>query len=108
MACGDTAYKRHRGLVSIAFFHLDDHRRKYLFRERANVIVSLHAFLDQAENAEDLATREVYEDLVEAFTKPSAPHTNCAQSFRDVYNRDRREAEELFQFAAEYIRSISD
>ena len=107
MARGDTAYKRRRGLVSIAFFHLDDRRRKYLFRERADVIASLFAFLEVARKAENPATRKVYEDLAEAYTQPSAPHANCARSFRDVYNRDRNEAEQLFQLAAKYIESIS-
>jgi len=107
MACGDTDYKRRRGLVSIAFFHLDDRRRKYLFRERADIIVKLHDFLDQARNATDLAMRTVYEDLVEIHTKPSAPHTNCARCYRDLYNRDREIADELFLLAYEYLKSIS-
>ncbi len=77
-------------------------------RERANVIVSLHAFLNQMEKAESSAAKEVYVGLVEAYTKPSAPHTNCARSFLDVYNRNKAEAVELFQLAAEYTESISD
>jgi hypothetical protein len=106
-ACGVTDYKLHRGLVSIAFFHLDDRRRKCLFRERATIIVSLYSFLEQADQATNPVKKSVYEDLVEAWTKPSAPHTSCARCFRVLYNQDRDEADELFQLAAAYLQSIS-
>jgi hypothetical protein len=33
MASHNSNYQRHRGLVTISFFRLDDRRRKYLFRE---------------------------------------------------------------------------
>jgi hypothetical protein len=106
-ACGDTAYKRHRGLVSIKFFRLDDHRRKYLFRERATLIVSLYSFLEHTETATTQAKRSVYEGLVKAYKKRSSPHTSCARSFCELFQQDRNEADEIFQLAAEYLQSIS-
>lgn len=107
MICGNSRYKKHRGLVSISFFHLDDRRRKYLFRERANIIVSLNSFLKLGNLAANPATKDIYEKLIDLMTKPSAPHTNCALSYCELYKLDQNEAEELFQYAVEYLESIS-
>lgn len=107
MATGSSDYKKHRGLVSIVFFHLDDRQRKYLFRERANIIVSLYTFLNMAKQAMTPEIKNVYEQLVDLYTSPSAPHTNCARSFREIYMQDLNEANELFLLAGEYLQSIS-
>lgn len=107
MASGSSDYKRHRGLVSIAFFHLDDRRRKYLFRERANIIVSLHSFLKLADQMANPEEKSVYEELVDMTTRPSAPHTNCASCFCELYKQDQNQADELFQLAVAYLQSIS-
>lgn len=108
MAIGNTDYKKHRGLVSIAFFKLDDHRRKDIFRERARVIVSLYSFLDNADSAESDEIKEAYESLVETYTLPSSPHTNCAACFLKLYEEDKDEAKEIFLLTTAYIKSISD
>lgn len=107
MASGSSDYKRHRGLVSIAFFHLDDRRRKYLFRERANIIVSLHSFLKLADQVANPEQKRVYKKLVVMWTRSSAPHTNCARCFSELYKQDQNEADELFQLAVAYLQSIS-
>jgi len=107
MASGNTDYRKRRGLVSIAFFRLDDRRRKELFRERASIIVSLHSFLKLADQAANPAEKAVYEGLVELYTRPSAPHTNCALCYYHLYQTDKDEAEELFELATDYLRSIS-
>ncbi len=107
MASGSSAYKRRRGLVSIAFFRLDDRKRKYLFRERATIIVNLHSYLKNANQASSSEEKKIYMKLIELMTKPSAPHTNCAQGFYKLYNRDPEEAYELFLLALSYLESIS-
>lgn len=108
MAAAADGYARRRGLVSIAFFRLDDSRRKSLFRERARVIISLFSFLELAQNADSQAFREVYEGLVNTATTASSAHANCARSFCDLYKQDRDEAEEVFSLCADYLQSISD
>ena len=107
MASQGSGYNMHRGLVCIAFFRLDDHRRKYLFRERADIIVSLHSFLRLAEQAATAEERQLYEDLVDVKTGASAPHTNCARCFQDLFHQDRGEADQIFQLAVQYLQSIS-
>ncbi|MFH1137582.1 MAG: hypothetical protein V1816_16050 [Pseudomonadota bacterium] len=107
LAVPGPAYQRRRGLVSIAFFHLDDLKRKYLFRERAQIIVDLYSFLGQVEHARDPEFKGIYEDIVETMTKPSAPHSNCARSYRELYHQDKNEAGDIFRLASSYLRSIS-
>ena len=93
------------GLVSIKFFRLDDRRRKYLFRERADRIVSLFAFLELRDQNSGTPAAAIWKGLVDSYTHPSAPHTNCAGSFRDLYNSNKPEAKEIFNLAAEYLQS---
>ncbi len=107
MATGDSTYQKHRGLVTIALFHLDDLGRKYLFRERAHIIGKLYAYLELTELAVNQADRRLYEKLVEITIGKSAPHTNCARSFQNLYMQDKHEARELVDFAATYLASIS-
>ncbi len=108
MVAAASGYARRRGLVSIAFFRLDDFRRKSLFRERARVITSLFSFLELAQHADTQAFREVYEGLADTATHSSAAHSNCARSFRDLYQQDRDEAKEVFTLCADYLHSISN
>ena len=107
VACGDTPYKYRRSLVSIAFFHLDDRKRKYLFRERAENITQLYSFLKNAERADTDEEKSIWENLIKLKTSPAAPHTNCAESFCALYKTDKAEAKEIFLLASEYIKSIS-
>lgn len=108
MTSNGSVHKMHRGLVTIAFFHLDDRSRKYLFRERANVIVSLYSFLELATLATNRGEKVTYQGLVTLATKPSAQHANCARSFRNLYNQNQNEATDLFNAAVKYLESISD
>ena len=107
MVIGDTDFKQKRGLVSIKFFRLDDRRRKYLFRERATMVVSLYSFLSQLEQAAGTPQEATWQGLVDIWIAPSAPHTNCARSFRNLYTTDPLEAEEIFTLASDYLQSIS-
>lgn len=106
-ACGNTDYKIRRGLVSITFFKLDDHRRKYLFRERATVIANMYAYLELAENANTQEKKAIFKKLADTLSKPSSPHSNCAISFRKLYNQNRNEADNVFYLAESYLQTIS-
>jgi hypothetical protein len=100
-----TGRERHRALVIIAFFRLDDHRRQNLFLERAKVITSMYAFAGQAEVANDPAVQEAFEDLITAMLWPSSSHANCASSFRRLIEYEPQKAEGIFLDAARYINS---
>ena len=101
-------FQRRRGLVTIKFFRLDDRRRKYLFRERAYLIVSLHSFLQHRDQNPGTAVGDTYGDLVQTLLSESSPHSNCARSFNDLYVNRRQDADEIFQLAADYLQSISN
>ena len=107
MAKASSGFKRRRGLVSIKFFRLDDRRRKYLFRERADRIVSLFAFLQLVDLNAGTALADTWQGLVDIFTAADAPHCNCARSFHKLYNSDKPEAQEIFNLSNEYLQSIS-
>ncbi len=101
-------YRRHRALVTIAFFDLDGgKRKKTLYRERSEVITSLWSFLELSRKAESAAERKTYRALVDAWTSPSSSHTNCAKCFRELCRRDPAEAKSLFKAAAVYLDTIS-
>lgn len=101
-------YRRNRGLVTIAFFALDDlERRKNLLRERAIIISALFPQLERARNHSDPEKRRESAQIVQAFTSPSAPHTNCARSFERLWAQNRTEAETLFDEAGKVIARIS-
>jgi hypothetical protein len=70
-------------------------------------IVSLHSFLKLADQMANPEEKSVYEELVDMTTRPSAPHTNCASCFCELYKQDQNQADELFQLAVAYLQSIS-
>jgi hypothetical protein len=101
------SYRRFRALVSIEFFALDDvDLRKNLVRERAMVISALHPQLENLTNA-NKTKRERAERLVAGFTSPNSAHTNCAKSFKRLFESDPEKAERVFDEASRHIDTIS-
>jgi hypothetical protein len=101
-------HRRARALVTIEFFKLDDEaKRKNLVRERAVILVALYPQLQKLNNGAHGAARSEAEEIVDGFTAPNMPHTNCARSFRRLFEKDPIEAKALFDRAVELIRSIS-
>ena len=97
---------RLRGLVTIAFFDLDDViARKNLMKERALVVLSLHAFLVRAGGPEDAAAESA--ELVEKMLEPTSPHTNCARSFARLFRSDPALAAEVASDAGTFLLSGS-
>jgi hypothetical protein len=100
--------RRHRALVTIEFFRLDDpEKRKNLFRERAMILVALYGQLERMANAASNSEREAARKLVESLVGGRAPHANCAASFKRLYAKSRNEARNLCERAAEFIISVS-
>jgi len=106
MAKSNDSLGKKRGLMTIAFFRLDDRRRKSLFRERARIIISLFSFRQNGESAAE-ADQAIWHDLIDALTTEKEPHTNCARSFKRLCEDDSDEAEELFRLAATYLQGVS-
>jgi hypothetical protein len=101
-------HNRERALVTIEFFELDDQaKRKNLVRERAFVIVALHPYLEKLTDGVTGDSKAKAQDLVDGFTSPRASHTNCAKSYKELFEKDRAEATAVFDRASLLIDSIS-
>ena len=100
----DDPFLRLRGFVTIAFFCLDDVvSRKNLMRERAAVIVLLHAFLVKAEDHGDIEAAA----FVKSRLAPTEMHTNCARSFGRLFGSNRTQADEVAGIALGFLTSGS-
>jgi hypothetical protein len=98
-----------RGLVTIAFFGLDDiDMRSDLFLERAMIIVSMKPFLDDAANQNaPAADRAAAQVRIDRFTSAKSPHANCARSFERLYRSNRAAANACYKAADDYWASKS-
>ena len=93
---------RLRGLVTIAFFRLDDViARKDLMRERAQIVLLLHSRLEKADDEGDPDAN------IAAMVAPTAPHANCARSFHRLFRADRARANEVAEDAWKFLQSGS-
>ena len=99
----------HRGLVTIAFFGLDDiDMRSDLFLERAKIIVGMKLALDIVHNASASASdKTAAQARVDRWTSAKSEHTNCARSFERLYKADRAAAEACYRAADDYWASKS-
>jgi hypothetical protein len=101
-------HDRDRALVTIQFFKLDDQaKRKNLLRERAVVIIALYPQLEKLAEGATGNARTQAQKVVDGFTGPTAPHTNCARSFSKLFESDRAEAKAVFDRVLTLINSIS-
>lgn len=99
----------HRGLVTIAFFGLDDiDVRSDLFLERARIIASMYPLLEDANDPQLPADRRSRaRDLVERYKSSRSAHANCARSFEKLFMEDRAKANECYEAADAYWASKS-
>jgi hypothetical protein len=107
-AVAAAGHGRARALVTIEFFKLDDEaKRKNLLRERAVVIIALHPQMEKLASGATGSAKKEAQKIVDGFTAPNAPHTNCARSFKNLFKTDPAEAKALFDRASNLISSIS-
>ncbi len=106
-AVAKDGHDRHRALVTIEPFKLDDPERKNLLRDRAMIIIALHPQLEKLADGgidADLADAAA---IVQGCLSAKSPHTNCADSFKDLHERDRTEARAIFSRVVDLILSTS-
>lgn len=107
-AVSTAGHDRARALITIEFFKLDDATgRKNLLRERAAIIIALHPQLVVLSGKKTAQEKKTAKIIVDGYTSPKAPHTNCARCYRQLFEADRPEALALFELAGEFIGSIS-
>ena len=107
-AIATSGLNRDRGLITIDFFRLDNvEERTNLLLERARVIVALHPQLKMLKSRANAATKALAQKVVTAFTSINAPHTNCAMSFCELFQKKRKTADAIFNKAVEFVLSKS-
>lgn len=106
MARKKSGHSYHRALVTIDFFKLaDPNARHNLHRDRALVLVALHAQLGKARGTGRVATTA--KRLITGFTASSAPHANCARSFVRLFESKPEEARRIADDAANFLAGVS-
>jgi|SRR5579871_2585733 len=101
-------YPRHRALVTIDFFKLDDPiQRKNLFRERAAILLALFGQLEKMHGDGTDQEKARAKAVVEAYQHDSAPHANCARSFVRLFANAPDQARTFFDKAVDFISSMS-
>ncbi len=100
-------FKRHRALVTIEFFKLDDPAtRKALYRSRAIIIISLYSLLKKTRSG-SAADRRKASQTVEGFLRTNLAHLNCAKSFKRLFETNEPDAEAMYDAAVQFVTSIS-
>lgn len=100
-------YARHRALVTIAFFKLDEpEQRKNLYRDRALVMMGLFPLLQKTTTG-TAAQKAKAKATVEGFLNPNLRHLNCARSFKTLFETKPAEAEKIYLRAVKLMTTIS-
>lgn len=110
MASGPAGtHKHHRGLVTIAFFKLDDARkRKELVRGRLDVIQKMGlAFMRLNDPSVSPDTRNRCQKIIAYHLSPDAAHTACGRHYAALWQADPAKAEEVWNDAVDAIERMS-
>ncbi len=103
-----TAEDKRRAWVTIEFFKLDNIERKNLLRERAMIITALYAALQHVADPKESASDQArWRQFVLSCRSKNAPHTNCADSFCELFSQDPAAAKQIFNLASNLVNSNS-
>ena len=107
-AVAEDKYKKARAMVTIDIFKLDDIAdRNNLLRERAIIIVALNPQLEKLANGATGSMKTKAYELIDGFISANSSHTNCARSFKNLFETNSAEAKAIFDRAVELIVSSS-
>lgn len=103
-----SGHRRHRALVTIEFFKLDNvETRKTLIHDRIRIILMMLPYLERLETAANPSERASAKRIVDRATSPHFPHTNCARSFLALFKKDPTEAKSIADKAEQLLGSVS-
>ena len=92
IARSQDAFERHRALVTIEVFRLDNTRLRKLFKHRAFFVRHLFLELEGRANAQTTSERTVHQTAIDNLTDSRAPFANCLRSFLRLYATDHPRA----------------
>jgi len=89
--------RNERAFATIRLFKLNDvTERKNLFLDRARMLVLLY-----------FALKDNISVLIDGLTSSKSPHTNCALNYKELFETNRQEAQEIFDLCLELISTNS-
>jgi hypothetical protein len=101
-------YERHRALVTIEVFRLDDCvKRRSLFKERAYLLRLLYLELEGERTATSASETLVHKTVIGNLTSPESPYTNCMRSFERLYRSDRARAAQTANECLKFMNTKS-
>jgi hypothetical protein len=101
--------KHFRGLLTIAFFGLDDmKKRKELFRGRLNVIQKMGlAFMRMSDAGIPVATHDRCKRIIHYHLTADAAHTACGRCYAALWGSNPAKAEEIWNDAVDALERMS-
>ena len=105
ISLSDRGHARHRALVTISLFRLD--QRVQLIKHRAVLLWLLFAELELLQNARSAKDRVQHQTAIDTLTGAEVPFSNCLRCFRELHATDRDRAAELAQECQRYLRTKS-
>jgi hypothetical protein len=107
-ATGASQHEQGRGLVTIEFFQLDSLKRSNLLLERARIIQTLFMALEDLSSPSTTPSRKKRaRSLIRQATSAKAPHSNCANSFCELFETNPLEAADISAKASAFVDSKS-
>ncbi len=107
-AIATSGRNRARALTTIDFFRLDNvEERTNLLLERATVILTVYPQLKTLKSRASAANKAVAQQIVDIAKSEKRPHTNCARSFCDLFEKKRKTADAIFKAAVAFVISKS-
>jgi hypothetical protein len=102
-----TGHNRKRALVTIEFFKLDAViERKNLITERVRTVVGMYYDL-QIIAGEIPGDQNRSQGNIKGFTSLNTAHSNCANSFKRLFEQDRVKAKSIYEAASDYLQKNS-
>lgn len=107
-ATGASEFHRHRALITIEIFGLDDSRkRRFLFKARALLMRQLFLELERRKGARSDAARAKAQEAVDALVWDGAPFAACLRAFKTLYEDKPEKAEAYFDDCLAYLKTKS-
>ena len=67
----------------------------------------LYPQLEKLSGSASTTDKTLARQIVDSYTQPTAPHTNCARSFQKLFETDPEEAKAVSDKAIQLVSSIS-
>ncbi|AWM36974.1 hypothetical protein GobsT_51460 [Gemmata obscuriglobus] len=105
---GLTVFERLRARVTIEFFGLDNvSERKDLLIDRFETLEKVYLALKGRTEFATAADRNRADQVVTAYQTSRRRHTNCIKHFVALFTRHPEQAEQLYQDAVTYLKTVS-